>query len=47
MMSTILCQCDQCHRVYIVDAVYGRMICPACRAQSSQNVVIRLPVEAI
>ncbi|GEM_PF-4960801 len=46
-MSTILMQCDRCHRVYTVDTVRDRMICPACRAQTSQQLIIRLPVEVI
>mgnify|MGYP007066364912 FL=1 len=46
-MSAILCQCDKCHRVYIVDSVRDRCICPACRAQTSQQLIIRLPVEVI
>jgi Zn finger protein HypA/HybF involved in hydrogenase expression len=47
-LSVTLCQCDKCHRVYPVDSVRDRMICPACRAQTSQTCIINLPsVEVI
>ncbi|HQA21466.1 MAG TPA: hypothetical protein PLD09_06305 [Methanomassiliicoccaceae archaeon] len=46
-MSTILCQCARCRRVYAIDRVRDHMICPECRAHSDQRQIICLPVEVI
>lgn len=46
-MSTILCQCARCRRVYIIDRVHDDMICPECRAHSQQQSIAVLPVEVI
>jgi len=46
-MSTILCQCARCRRVYAIDRVRDHMICPECRAHSDQQTIVILPVEVI
>lgn len=47
-MSSSLCQCAKCRRVYLIDNVTQMTICPDCHAHTSQTIIVnRLPVEAI
>lgn len=47
-MSSSLCQCTKCHRVYVIDNVTQMAVCPDCRAHTAQTIIVnRLPVEAI
>jgi hypothetical protein len=45
-MAAYLCQCDRCHRVYLIGAIEPPR-CPACRAQCSQTVITRLEREVL
>lgn len=46
-MSSTLCQCAKCLRVYLIDTVRDMAICPGCSAHTSQNLIVALPVEVI